>query len=418
MTNEQLEILKIKNLKIIFFYRTNDGSSILENGELLGLKIIYDNDKSLNYDYTSPYFTEFVSKVLTAYQKEKDTNKIHLLDDLTKEIVQSYNQNSYSPKEKTLKFYQENEIVEFGRRKEKLESPKNYMFHIFKDILTFFHENQIKLEKITGNQDRYLLSYQSSEINFLVPFVLIQKGYKQYYFKISGIHHTSEIIEGEIAISGGNVNIDWNTKNSGIITKEIFRFLPIHEKSIYKNDKILSFENEVNKIPEPEQIIIQYYLNLLGLEALNEGLKTSQNNYIFGKVENIERVNSDPLQKELSAHIFLGEKDMDISYLTKCGLVKYDGNFIFPIYSELEDIKIRLIDIDEKSYLIVQNYYVPTDKMNGTYSGHTNQYTYQIFEVNCCNQLTKVNQIIKNIEIKQNVHTIGHIKQYIKRKEN
>ena len=83
----EIQIAQIKDLRLIFFYNCEQTL----NNSYLGLKIVYDNNKSLDLKYRDEYFNEFIAKVIDVYNKEKELGNVRFLDERTEQIFTELN---------------------------------------------------------------------------------------------------------------------------------------------------------------------------------------------------------------------------------------------------------------------------------------------------------------------------------------
>ena len=81
MKLSEAQIYSIKNLDLIYIFATD---SILNNetNKYIGAKVVYDNKKTLTFDYTDKYFEKYIKKILEVYNNEKDNRNIVLLGDI------------------------------------------------------------------------------------------------------------------------------------------------------------------------------------------------------------------------------------------------------------------------------------------------------------------------------------------------
>ena len=83
----EAKIAEIKNLNLIYIFTTDN---ILKNktDKYVGVKVLYDKDKTFSLDYKSEHFETFMKRILVRYNKEKNKRNIILLGDLTKKLMQ------------------------------------------------------------------------------------------------------------------------------------------------------------------------------------------------------------------------------------------------------------------------------------------------------------------------------------------
>ena len=113
----------IKNLNLIQFYQ------VYENTDTIGLKVIYGNDKILNFDYRDDNFYEYVNYVINLYNIEKNDRFIYL-NQFTKETMENIN----IPKPDN-NFYQTLPIAELGRLHFRIKTIEEYIIDMSKNIL-------------------------------------------------------------------------------------------------------------------------------------------------------------------------------------------------------------------------------------------------------------------------------------------
>lgn len=445
------EIKTIKDLKTIFFYFLDKDYKNLNKTDLLGLNIVYGDGKNFKLDYTSPYFNYFVSKVINVYNDEKSKNNIILLNELTEKLIHSLTEDIPQREEDDLdikfKNYQNKPLFEFANRDKNLVVAKTYVKNVIKDLAPFFFDSDyIKFEEIRGYCNRYFIKCKFKVSGFYfpdgrlqgqkssrkssilavpdfpleqglrkeeiqqIPFFMKKVGKSDFYFKISGINETSEVIDGNISIDGGNVTIHWKMENNHIEGYEIFRWNNFHEKSIYSFDQIIDFNNKISNIYKKDKEIIDFYFDVLNLKKLDSGLMVANDKFILGSNE----IDADNVVTEDSAHVFLSDEVINIIYTRKLGLSKYDNQFVMPISEEIEDITIKAIKINDESYILVQRYYEEADKMRGSYEEKVNKYHYQLFKVNQIENLFQVREFLSEYELNGDFSSITDVKKFVK----
>lgn len=416
--NTKAEILQIKDLKVVFFYSLNHDYKKKSSTDLLGLKVVYGDNKNLNFEYTSPYFKDFVLKVIEVYKEEKDANNITLMNGLTKELLSNLNTNSFDGSDATNNYnYQDRPVFEFSNRKRDLKVAKTYMKNVIKEILPFFvkdsDKEEILINEIKGYQNRFFAHCSNKYFDCLVPFILKKTDKNKYLFKIAGINQTSEIINGEIKIDGGTAEITWNIQDAELSGQEIFKFSGLHERSIFSFGEIIDFDNKVEEVADNEKEIIDFYLDLLGIEKMDLGIKVDGEKFVFG----YKQVDEENIVTETSSHVFLSKKFINVAFVNKSGLAKYDNTFILPIFEINEDISIQQIKIEDEHYLLVQRHLLPTERMRGSYEEVANKYSYQLYKIKKVNNLLEKVEIEEEINLDNSVSSLKDIKKYVKRGE-
>lgn len=416
LDSTRAKISQLKDLKAVFFYCLDKDLKKINNTDLLGLKIVYGEDNNLNLDYSSPHFKEFVLKVLEVYNEEKDTNNIILLNDLTEKLLANAEiEKMVETDNKNKAFYQSRPILELTNRNNDLAVAKDYVRDIIKNLKPlFFEEEKIDFGEIKGYQNRYFLTYETDLGEGLIPFILY-KSAKDFYFKISGIKKTSVTIEGKISIDSGSVSISWNIDKTNFLGQEIFKFNGLHERSIFNDGEIVNFDNNTCEITPIEKERINTYFEVLGIDRMEKGIKTGDNRFILGQSISDNKDDNGNVLLEKTAHVFLKEDFVNITYVNKYGLVKNDNSFVLTIFEEKEDITVIPFTDEEDNYLVVQHHYMPSGKMRGEYKEKVNKYAYQIFKINKIDSLLDLEGVLEEKQLNSSVNSIQAIKKYIKR---
>lgn len=416
--NIKAEILQIKDLKVIFFYSLNQDYKNENSTDLLGLNIVFGDNKTLNFDYTSPYFQDFVLKVLEVYKEEKETNNITLMNELSKNLLANLNVDSFKENNNFSHYhYQDRPILEYSNRKNELEVAKTYMKNVIKDILPFFvaesDKEEILITGIKGYQNRFFADCCNQYFNCIVPFILKRTGKSDYLFKIAGINQSSHIINGEISIEGGIVNSSWKLCDVDLKGQEIFKSDGLHERSIFSFGDIIDFDNKVDDISTEEKELIDFYLKFLGIKEMDKGIKVDDERFLLSN----KQVDDDNVVTEVSAHLLLRNNLINVVLVNKCGLAKYDNTFILPISETFEDISIYNITIENEKYLLVQRHFFTTEKMRGSYDEIDNKYSYQLYKANIGDNLLDQGEIVSEINLDKTISSLNDIKKYVKRGE-
>ncbi len=410
------EILQIRDLKAILFFSLDNDFKKIGNMDLLGLSVVYGDDKNLKLDYTSPYFKFLVAKVLDVYNEEKDRNNILLLNELTEKLIAGSSVNvstdNFSNSVEKNITYQNKPIFNLASRNNDLIVAKTYVKEVIKNIAPFFFgDEELCFGEIKGYQNRYFISCNSWNWEYLIPFKLKKSGKNDFSFKITDVNNTSEVVEGIISIDGISTIIKWNIENHQLFGQEIFRINNFHERSIYNFNKIVDFENSTTKIEDVEKKVIDFYFDILGIERFDNGIKIADDKFLLGKNE----TDGDNIVTEKGAHVYLSKELINIVYANKFGLSKYDNNLVMPISEEFENITILALMINDKRHILIQRRFEVTDKMRGDYEEKANKYNYQLLEVNQGDSLLDVSTILKEYLLDDQFNSIREIKEYVKK---
>ena len=62
MNLKEAQITEIKNLNLIYIF-TTDNLLIGKSEKFIGVKIVYDNNRTLSLDYKNPYFEKYIKRI-------------------------------------------------------------------------------------------------------------------------------------------------------------------------------------------------------------------------------------------------------------------------------------------------------------------------------------------------------------------
>ena len=404
MKLSESQIYSIKNLDLIYIFATD---SILNNetNKYIGAKVVYDNKKTLTFDYTDKYFEKYIKKILEVYNNEKENRNIVLLGDLTKELI---NNSSFEVLSSKKEITQEKGLAYFNTEDKDKTFQLEYLKQTIEMILDFYKgEEGLIINNIDGYNHKYIVDFNIYQINIKIP-ILITKNDKFLKFKLNIKEKGNLLIEGTIDNSNGKIISTWQDKNknlNGCILYDTKNNLV--EKVITSNDEIITYTDKRKSLEKEDMDIIEFYSKLYNLEIPNNIIKTSDNTYLLGEEKNISNSSNEVIKEAKMIEIKLNEDEVNIKNTINNGFSKYNNQINGNLNEYRTDITIEKIKVDEKDYILVEEY-----RKDKTISG----YNYKILEVASNTNLTKPFDIIKSFNIEDNVKTIEEVKKYIKTK--
>lgn len=371
MTNSnEIEIKLIKNLDLIYFYNVGDNNHI-------GLNIVYDNGKNLNYNYEYKYFADFVAKVVSVYKNEKDKRNIQFLDEESKRIIDSFCHKEIKTNDDKKIITQERNL-KFCSRFYDVYFLKDYLIRVLECLTNCFSKYDVVLNKsfCRNGNDRFriYLDCISSEVpfvgdrfNYVFPLIVVKSDEKKYRFKINFALNSQIIkyvLEGEFNIYSDCVSLSFSDYNNNLTGNFIYHSdITKSEEIIKHNNNIVFYNNEFNN--KINDLQIDSYLDCLDLPLLKNRVKTVNDCYLL--VDEIDNI-------KYFIHMSFLDGFQNIKY-EKCIGVKKDNIFI-PLEKEGQNINI----IKNSEGLVVEKHFLKTDVSTCEYkTNYEDKYTYDYY---------------------------------------
>lgn len=395
-TNDLLS--SIKNLKLIEFYQ------VYENTDTLGLKIIYDNNAILKFDYRHENFYEYVNYVINLYKIEKNDHYIYL-NKFTQETIQNIKISQISNT-----FYQSMPIVELGRLHFRIKTIEDYIINMIKNILSsiFFQNQPIKIISFNGYKNNFKLEYEVTnesnikQISYLV-FNIKRMDVNKYHLTTNQINQNLFPIDATIEFNKDFVSIIWNGCNSQFIGHSIYHFDEVNNTDVIKfndngNENYISLEKSLLNIDDMTYNSINSYLENCHLNNVCTLKSYVPNQYLSKQEEvNDNKFNTKYYHITLKAHV------VKINYIEEIGYLK-ENNFRLITQNKTDEFTFIKFNKNNKNYIL---------KQREKQEEYLSQYTYSVCEKNSDNLLI-TNGLNDMQTINENVESIDDIKKLIK----
>lgn len=416
INSQRIEIATIKDLKGIFFYYVGSGL----DKKISGLSIVYGDNRKLDYDYTYRYYKDYVRQVLKVYQKEKKNNNIILYDDLTKEVVNSYDFSKIRISNDE-DIFTENKINLLSIPNILIKDIEEYLKKIVLSIMEIVTgDNKSVIDSIIGCNNKYMISCTTSDGKVIqVPFQCIKKE-GNYYFKMYFPDiDLLKIIDGYIEIDEDRVIVNWNDYNNGLSGRYNYSANPDEctEVIINDSDEILYYGDELEELNEEKKEMLLGYSDLIGIK----NCKINQigiDSYVLS--EDVNRKKEDNVfYKRKVGYVTLKKDYASVIYIYTQGVIKYDGVLNVPFMKEQREIKFIPFDIDDEHYILKEIVCDFTDKMSGEYQEGLNKYCYYVLKVEQNNDLRLPITILSEERLDRiDINNLLKVKRYLRsRKE-
>lgn len=413
--SQKIEIATIKDLKGIFFYYVGSGL----NKKISGLSIVYGDNKKLDYDYTYEYYKDYVRKVLQVYRREKDKNNIYLYDDLTKEVVNSFDVldiEIISDKD----YFRDSKINLSSISNIDIKNISEYFNRIVLSIMEIVTgNNENKISNIIGRNNKYMISCIKSDGSLIeIPISCVKKddGYefKMYFPDIDILKG----IDGNIRINEDGVFVNFVSNNNKYIGS--FSYLvkdnEYREIIINDQDEVLYYGDPIENISQNEKDLVNSYGDMLGMDNVISN-KISDSWYVIS-CEDRELVDEDIHYNKKVGYVVINHDYASVIYINTLGILKYDETLNVSFMKEQREIRFIPFDIDDKHYILKEIVCDYTDKMSGEYQGLLNKYCYYILEVDNNDLRLPINIISEYRLDCKNINNLVKVKKYIRdRKE-
>lgn len=367
MDLKEVQILEIKNLDLIYVFTTSDIFTDNEN-KYVGVKIVYDKNKTLSLDYKDKHFSQFIKTILDKYNKEKDKRKIILLGDLTKKLV---NGSSFNLKEN--KNSNTNKLSFFNASNKDVKQIYSYLKYVLELIInTYKNYETFKIGDIKGFNKKYLIEIKIGNVIKNIP-IIIWNSNDIINFRIGIIDGTLLNVFGTIENLGSKFEIKFNNKEEKIFGNVIFDSITNSiTKKIETEEETILYSEENSEIDYKDYEKINFYFDLFNLEQPKNILKVDSYNYLLGEeTKDIEK-EKDVLFQNNGIMLNINDDSVFLNFDKKYCLSKYNNVINTIIDEENINISLKSIKIDEEIYLIKEE----KIKIN-----EEEMYSYELIEV-------------------------------------
>ncbi len=404
---QEIEIAKIKDLNLIYCTTVNPYLDEEHDKQQISLQIVYGENQSIRYDSSSPYFLSYIKKVIQVYQQEKNQRKIEFLDEESKGLLEKL--AVLSKKEESPKKHSQRPLAFTENRNFQIRLMQEYIMDALRSILLFFYpENELKIGKMMGYRNKYLLSYSVGEEEKYQSLILTKQDEKTMSFSSNGTAGIGFFLQGKIQIFEEYVRILWQNSDKTMSGSTMYDFnTQLLERAIRYEGKTIYLDQKNQKISSEEKEKIDFYLDLVGYKTIAEGIKTAKNNFLLFQTELDEK----NIGNRLSYHINFQEQCIQILKTEKYGL-SHHGIFI-PFEQHEEEILFLPIESETSNLLLVQKRCGINRKIADDSSCSLDNYSYEMIETEENVTLGEIFTTKKKTELKEN--EVAKINQKIRR---
>ena len=380
--NNEFEIQNIKKLDLIYFYDISNPNQENPSSPFLGLKIVYDGNKGLGYDVTSPYFNQFVKRVKQVYEEEKQKRNIEFLNDFSKKTLDEI-ENNHSSKINE-KLYENKSLLNIRTRYSEIMEIDDYLKEICKNILSFLlPNNNISIEKIKGHDNRFCVLYIVNDLEIkTLPLIVKKVSYNEYDFIINFVSDYVFPAEGKIKFEDGYVNVKWKSVPNEI--KGVYNYninSDFNENSVRKKDKLLKFEEIKTDVDEQVKILLNFYLKEFLDKTSDICVPTVSDNFLLSKTEFLDSDSNTNLYKQFFCHANIKKDFVRLKYHEINGFSKKNDSLLIPLDDLKQEIFIKLFVKDNKKYIISETNNILNYRDSEILNYQKKQYFYSVFEV-------------------------------------
>ena len=404
MDLKEVQISEIKNLNLIYIF-TTDNILRGKSEKYIGIKIVYDDNRTISLDYKDKYFEKFIKRIIERYNKEKSSRNIILLGDLTKKIINDKSFESLG-KENTHKTVG---ISIFNTNNYELKKYEVYLIETLKNILKIAKGYEvIEIDKIDGYNNKFVVYYSVGTVKLEMHIILSFKDENHIDFRINHIDGINLNITGSIENNINNVLIKWSSKTTKLNGKTLYNAMyGLTEKTINSDIQTIYHSENSETVLKEDIELISFYLKLFNIPILKNIIKTDDNNYILGENEIINDIDEDIFYKNNGIQISIKENLVIIRYQVTNELSKYNNKINVTLSKNLTEFILTKMVFDKESYVLVEQ--KNTNEFGTSYN--YNVYKTENFD------LTKPFETKNMLNIDTDVSSIDDIKRYIKKKE-
>lgn len=397
-----VRISELKNINLIYLYST-DSIFTKEENKYLAIKVVYNNNNNYIYlDFKDPHFSSLVKRVLTRYNQEKDNRNIVLLGDLTRKLLTD--ETIIKNVEKKHAFNSDG-IALFDSKKDRLVVFEPYLDQFLTDILkTLKHYEAVKIDKIDGYNNKYVVYYSLGSIKKSFPIIITFVNDETINFRIGLVDGLNLNVTGTLTNNLNYVDATWQSNNQDIsgychydvVNNEI-------ERKISNDDKTLFYAEVGETMISEDTELINFYLNLLGINWDQEFTKTGEHNYISGITKNLLEEAENVLVEDHGIQLYVKDNRVVLKYKIKNGIAKYNNLLNVELeYTEYEIILTKM-EINREIYILIE-------KVSRNNFGK--KYDYEVYKTGEID-FTKPFVTEEVIKIEENPHSLYEIKKKV-----
>jgi len=409
MDLKEVQISEIKNLNSIWVFTTD---SIFNNksNKYVGVKVVFDKTRVLEFNYTDKYFQTFIKKVLERYHKEKDKRKIVLLGDLTKKLI---NESSFAVLENNeTKGQQEVGLPSFNSSDNEIKKEEPYLKQAVAMILKVYKNYEVlEVNNIDGFNNRYLVTFYIGSVKKQIPIVATKIDEGLIDFRVSKLDSSSVGISGTIKSSGANVEIEWQSKDEEV--KGSIKYDAqnnIAERKVVSALQTIIYDENKDTLLEEDMELIKFYFDLCGIKVPSHILKTSNNSFLLSDEESLIENEDELMYSNIGARLNTSKDEVRLRYHLKNCFSKYNNQISSVLDEEIEEITFRKIDLDGKKVILVEKKY-SRSSMDDTFA-------HEVIEVNSDVDMQKPFEIKEKYTVDKEIKTLEHAKFYIKQRRS
>ena len=397
----EAKIAEIKNLNLIYIFTTDN---ILKNktDKYVGVKVLYDKDKTFSLDYKSEHFETFMKRILVRYNKEKNKRNIILLGDLTKKLVQD---SFFALKEEKKESSQTSGIL-VNAKKNNVKSYQKYLNKILKMILKATNNHEcVNIDSIDGFNHKYVVNYSVGNIRKqLYMLLFIDKD--SLDFKISNIEGKNINLSGTLKDNFNSVEIKFYEENENIKGSILYDAKEkVIVENLYKQDTPVIVRETEDTILDEDEALISFYMNLCNLEIPKNVMKIDDYCYLLTDGEILNKEEDGVFYNNYSCKININEEEVIIKHKKKSGISKYDDQIKAVLEEVISELTLKKLNIDNNFYILIEN----KTSINDIIS-----YNYKVLKLDSDKNLFEPFDISSENEIKKELKNFESVKQYIK----
>lgn len=397
----EAKIAEIKNLNLIYIFTTDN---ILKNktDKYVGVKVLYDKDKTFSLDYKSEHFETFMKRILVRYNKEKNKKNIILLGDLTKKLVQD---SFFALKEEKKESSQTSGIL-VNSKKDNVKCYQKYLNRILKMILKAINNYEVvNIDSIDGFNHKYVVNYSVGNIRKqLYMLLFIDKD--SLDFKISNIEGKNINLSGTLKDNFNSVEINFYEETENIKGSILYDAKEkVIVENLYKQDTPVIVRETEDTILDEDEALISFYMNLCNLEIPKNVMKIDDYCYLLTDGEILNKEEDGVFYNNYSCKININEEEVIIKHKKKSGISKYDDQIKAVLEEVISELTLKKLNIDNNFYILIEN----KTSINDIIS-----YNYKVLKLDSDKNLFEPFDISSENEIKKELKNFESVKQYIK----
>ena len=402
MNLTEVQISEVKNLNLIYIFTTDH---ILRSSteKYIGAKVVFDGNRTLSLDYKSPYFEDFLKRIIERYNKEKDSRNIILLGKLTPKIINDETLKNLGKvtDKKTIG------LTIFDTKNHELKKYESYLVDTLENILKIgVGYEVVSIDKIDGYNNKFVIFYSVGSVKLECRLILSFRDETHLDFSLSRVDKTNLGVNGTIENNIDYVSITWKSNQTDLNGITTYNALTNEtERKIESGEETVLYNETNETLIDTDYELITYYLNLFNIPISENIIKTGEFNYMLGEETILNSEDTELFYRHTGTQISISDDEVVIRHQIHNGLNKYNNRINVTLDKTVHDITMTKLTVEKEDYIFIEH--KTTNEFGSVYEYNV----YQVDNFDFKHVFTPIN----TYELSKDIKSLEDVKKYIRK---